>query len=473
MNNGYELGVKHFQAGNYFVARDVWRDGLSDKDDSLAQAQLYNALGATMDRIGGPSSARLYFEKSLQLALDRNCDSSLIVKCKSNLIAVLTREGRAQEALSLAKGMDFEPSPTPSLEDLYGVSAYCYALVSMEQYDLVIEILRPWMDIVQVEQLGERELERWLNSVHNFASSLHSSGRTEEALKHYRANLAIAPKPQAAREVARIELLQGHVETALHFLDGLYQDFWRFALVTEKAQLARNLELVGIFAHFSGGESLVRRCVEKAEMYYGQTYQWMNWLRMREFRDELKGQTIQVAAADVNEGMWQGLIDDLNLIDGLEAMFPKLYHVARLATAMARRICAHCLPDNQPAQRLIELSGRLAYVGLTVQTSVEQEAVSLLRDRSQNPEISRLGARLLDAYPHAHSVRDVVAGVWGAPANRGCELFSACLTIAFAYVEAIMLEELSHEDALRNLLANPPSGVPANVLQAFNQLFQV
>jgi tetratricopeptide (TPR) repeat protein len=473
MNSLFTAGQEHLSKGNFFAARDLWQTALQHPHSEAERASLTNALGATMDRIFGSNIAKTYFERNLEF-IENTDDFYTKLKCASNLVIVLAREERVDTALKIARHLAVEPSESPRQEVLYALSARCYALLRSELYDQVIDEVDRWSPVIQANRLVGLSRRHWHTVVHNSASALASIGQGDLALQRYRELMSSDPNPATAREVSRLLLFKGEVAESLRLSQDLEQDFWRFTITSEKVQIARAIELVGIFAYYAGVESLFERCNEKAEMYYGQSCQWAHWLRMRDLRRELGNYDIHISKAHFRWEEWHSVLDYLNLIDGLESMFPRLYQIARLATATAIRTMNQLQAGDAASSRVLGIAGRLAYIGLTVYTSSEEAAEVFIRDNGERQEVSNLGARLLDAYPQAAVIRDVVSQVWAEPdCGQNHKLLRTCLAIAYAYVESIMFEDKSHEQALGDLVANPPAGVSANALEAFHQLFQL
>ncbi|WP_169794788.1 hypothetical protein [Alicyclobacillus kakegawensis] len=224
-------------------------------------------------------------------------------------------------------------------------------------------------------------------------------------------------------------------------------------------KLADNLYLIGLFAYYAAQRDLSARCVEKAEIYLGQACYWNEWLKVRDFDSWVSQRDIVIPEDTFDWPLWHQFLDELSLIDSFETMFPRFAHMPRYEANLAAQLYERIVPDAPWDDiRRLQVAGRLVYLGLTVMTSNEEEAASILSDRSSIPEIGQLGVRLLEAYPHSENYRYLIPACRKGADVSGLtdedRLMAECLGLSLDYVELMELYGLSHDEAMRELASS-------------------
>lgn len=469
-----QRATKHFYRQNYYAARDLWETALDEcGDDGQVEACL-NALGATYDRIQGTGFSRPYFERALELERGVTL-SELGLKVRTNLIHVLTRASHVDTALQVIRQTEDLPyDGNPLRMALFEVSVF-NAFSRAELYDEILERLG------RVEGLF-RELPPSEMRNRHFASLYQYSGYAaqmlgdhEQAVHYYQQALNTLPTPDVWRDLAKVYLLIGDSESALSCLEQLYPLIWRLTTVTERIELAYTLELLAMFAWLASEQVLFRKCTEKAELYFGQESHWTEWLQMQNLEESLNDlllnkQTIQMAWEP-----WNGFLDELNLLDGFNAMFPMLWPILRNAATLATRLYGEVRGVGEVEEiHLLERAARLAYVGLTALAVSEREARQTLKQRDMQQQLAILSVKLLETYPYTQKYKGIV-GLCREnhlqPANRE-EVMAVSLGMALRYVELVEFHLVSHETALSQVQTEYQDGA-SEVVSAFVQMFEV
>lgn len=175
-----------------------------------------------------------------------------------------------------------------------------------------------------------------------------------------------------------------------------------------KADLADTLLMIGMIAYFAGRRDLYRRCMQKSELYDGPSLRWNQWAFVRAVEETLSTINLPCPADALDWMKWEHCLDDMSLLDGIEAMFPSLFRWSQVANQLTLRLVKHLTDDFSDGWQLICVAGRMVYLGMTVLASHESEAHALLVDARAQQDIACNGARILDAYPHASVYRDLV-----------------------------------------------------------------
>ncbi|MBX5437710.1 MAG: tetratricopeptide repeat protein [Alicyclobacillaceae bacterium] len=480
----WNVGLAHFQRGNYFAARDCWRQAARTARDARQRALALNGLGAVYHRIQGAESARAYFEQALEECQSLSPDEPVRIRCLANLSQIMVRLGLTDVALRFAQEACRWLSPSQPYESAVALEVYMYALIRGDVHQEVLRLADRCREVVSwLDEDASREHLALVT--HNLGYAALALGRYGEALRWYEQAYRLRPTPETVEELARVHLFRGELEPALRYAGGLPDAVWQFAIFNEKAELAYSATLIAALAYCADQWDVYERFLEKAELYFGQLSLWSEWSRTREFASMLQRLNIHLPGGAMNWHPWYALWDDLSLMDSLEAMFPRLYLLGRVATDVAVRLWDRLRGSGRTdLLRSLQVAGRLFYLGLTVQTADENEARALLQDPGGREQMHRLAVRLLEAYPHATAYRKILERVapahdgtgsgWQGASGRGPSAAdadersaAACLELAFGYVERVEVEGLAHAEAVAEVGRWARSWCDGAVLGAF------
>lgn len=93
----------------------------------------------------------------------------------------------------------------------------------------------------------------------------------DNASYYYQQAVSVHEMHTTVQELARVQLLQGRLEESLQQIAKLYQPLWMEWFTMQKVDLADTMLLIGMIAYFAGRGDLYLRCMEKSELYYGQS----------------------------------------------------------------------------------------------------------------------------------------------------------------------------------------------------------
>ncbi|MCL6626265.1 MAG: hypothetical protein K6T68_06715, partial [Alicyclobacillus shizuokensis] len=462
-------------------AIDICQTQAVHAKNSVARATFLNSTGAAVSRLKSLHAARPYYEEAISL-LDQFADDEgyigIKLKSTANLAHALGYEGHEDVALRVCHSVLQLVSEKIPYESSVLLNSYIYSLIRAELYEKVlIEIPRALDLASRVPDLGLRKVVEGL--------LYYNAGCASEALEDYATSLNyylkaadVEPLPEPYQGIARMHLFLERPMEAIRYTSELYRNVWGNSMANENVKLADSLYLIGLFAHYAGQTDLSKRCVEKAEIYLGQACYWNEWLKVRDFDSWVSQRDIVIPEDTFDWPLWHQFLDELSLIDSFETMFPRLSYVPRYEANLAAQLYERIVPDAAWDDiRRLQVAGRLVYLGLTVMTSNDEEAVSILSDRSSIPEIGQLGVRLLEAYPHSENYRYLIPACRKGADVSGLtdedRLMAECLGLSLDYVELMELYGLSHDEAMQELEASRYHLYDPRVVESFRAQMMV
>jgi tetratricopeptide (TPR) repeat protein len=470
MDNSWHEGLTHYYKGNYYAAKELWQIAYAQAGTESERARCANSLGVAIAELNGPAQARAYYERALAICDQEGNKDGLRIKYMTNLAVTLLQLDHIEDAVKLVRsGLPLITKDSPE-QSAVGFSAFIYTFLRGELHEEVLSLESTFLELIDALPEGHRRAKLAATIYHNFAHCASAMGQVEQALHYYLRAFDAWPLPETMQAISRAYLFQGDVEEAMMYMDEIYDDVWNFALDTRKAGLAGSLVLIGGFAYYAGHQSLFERCLDKADLYFGQLSWWTEWLNLKKFESTLGQKVIQVPSQVLDWSRWQAFLDDLSLMDGLETMFPAIFRMALLASELAERIAQHLDIDVHMHSRRLQTAGRMQYLGLTALCATEQEAKDLLRTFAAQAEICGMSAKLLEAYPHSIDYRDIVRLSRNGPftnASSSDEHLAQCLGIAFDFVEEVELTEKTHQAIVTELLEVKGNYYNTPVLEAF------
>ncbi|QQE79446.1 hypothetical protein [Alicyclobacillus sp. SO9] len=473
MTDLLKMGLEHYYGQNYYAARDVWERGLQQIQDSSEEAAYRNALGAVYDVIRGEDVSREYFERAVQLESDVPL-SSLAMKARTNLLYVLIRSGHVDTALSMARDTEKLPYEGEPLRQATFHVALLHVLSHAELYDEILGRIDTSAQLFSAVDSIDDYHRHFAMMYHYAGYAAQMLGRHAQAIDYYNLALEIRPSPETWRDLAKIYLLQDRIEDALACIDELYPVIWHLTAVTQKVELAHTLELLAMFAWVSGATTLYRKCTERAELYFGQESRWVEWLQVQDLGSRLNNMNVRINADRVDLNQWKGFLDELNLLDGFNAVFPGLWRPLQQAASLSTRIYSRCRGVGEAVElRLLEGAARLSYLGLTALTAVESEAVQILVDSSRHKELATLTLRSLETYPEMSRYIEVIKGcrTMNIRLDSKEAYMAASLNISLQYVESVEFRKMTHEQARNDILDKYKRNVPSDIIRVFTNLF--
>jgi tetratricopeptide (TPR) repeat protein len=473
MTDKWHEGFRHYQRGNYYAARDIWKSIMKSAEDANQRVRACNSLGAVYSILQGPEQALPYFTEVLAMVERINPEDPLRIKYLSNMSWVMTYLDNAKFAVHYGQEAVKLLNLEQAYESLFALNTYMMALC---RFGLQDAILRHACEITDfIEKAAQRE---GVDKV-DVARSFHFMGRAHywakdyhHASYYYQRAVSVHEMHTTVQELARVQLLQGRLEEALQQISKLYQTLWMEWITMQKVNLADTMLLIGMIAYFAGRSHLYRRCMEKSELYYGQSLRWNQWAFVRAVEETLSTIHVPCSADALDWTTWEHCLDDMSLLDGIEAMFPSLFRWSQVANHLTVRLAHHVTDDFSAVWPLIRIAGRMVYLGMTALASHESEAHALLADTRAQQDISCYGARILDAYPHAFAYRDLVryyrdGTVQDLPPRM--RTLAQCIGMATEFVECVELHQMTHQQAVECILATGRSRYDADVLAAFQQ----
>lgn len=465
MNDAYVQGQHHFARGNYYGARDAWREMESRHAGDLDETVILNALGAVHTVLSGPSAARGYFERVVDIGRRTEIPAPQRMKYIANLAVTLSALGNVETAVALCTEAGALVSAAYPNESFYVLNSWMFTLGCGELHKDMLDLSGIFENVVENLPVELRNSSQVAVFYQNLGHATETLGQLDESRAYFMRALDIYPTSGTLQAMARSHLLEGNIDNAVEYVEQLYDALWHSSVETEKVELADTLVLLGQFSYFAGKPALCERYFEKAELYYGQTFRWGEWLRMRTLVERLRAYPVHVPVDVMDWQLWETFLDDLSLMDGLDAMFPALFRSAQLATALAERLARRLGIDlDGRHSRTLKVAGRLVYIGLTAMVEDEAGARQVLRSTSQRAEMVNLGVRLLSAYPHTQAYTEIISG---HSKNSRQHKLAQCLHISLDYVEAIEIHGKSHEQAVAFILASGETQYGADVTAAF------
>jgi tetratricopeptide (TPR) repeat protein len=475
MTDRWRVGLQHFERDNYYAVIDLCRRASEQSDSPLDRATYLNSLGAAMYRLRGPRYARMYYEEALALLSDADLDDDLIklrMKCSANLALVLGHEGHEDAALKVCNSILELITKDYPFESSVLANSYIYSLIRAELYEQVLHSIDDYISLAQ--EVPDEALRKSVEGLlyYNAGCAAEALGDVELSLENYLKAAQINPLPEPYQGVARMYLYKERANEAVKYASQLYRSVWDKSMTSETLKLADSMFLIALFALYANQNELCERCLEKAELYLGQASYWNEWLKVRDFHTWAPKRNVKVPEDSFDWPLWHQFLDELNLMDSLGTMFPRLAYVPRYEANLATQLFKRIVPNASWSDtRRLQVAGRLAYLGLTVMTSNEEEALSILSDESSHVEVGQLGARLLEAYPHSVTYRQLIPACRRGADRQGLsaedELMADCLGLSLAYVEAMELYELTHDEAMQVLADKHFSQYDPRVVQAF------
>jgi tetratricopeptide (TPR) repeat protein len=475
MADRWNKAFLHFQRQNYYAVIDLCEKEYLFSEDPLQRARCLNSVGAALHRLREPRSARASYEQALACLEDAPYDGErikLAMKCSGNLALVLCHEAHHDAALKVCHNYLRLLDKQYPTESAVLANAHLVSLIWAELCEQALGCLDSYIDLAN--EIREDQQRTFLQGLlyYNAGCAAEALGEFESALSYFVRSTTASPLPEPYQGVARMYLYLGRTTDAVGYASHLYRTVWDLSITHETVKLADSAFLVAMFAHYAGQNELSERCLEKAELYFGQMSNWNDWLKVRDFHSWAAKRDIQIPPDSFDWKLWHEFLDDVNLMDSLGAMFPRLAYVPRYEANLAAQLFKRIVPNASWSDtRRLQVAGRLAYLGLTLMTSNEEEALSILSDESSHVEVGQLGARLLEAYPHSVTYRQLIPACRRGADRQGLsaedELMADCLGLSLAYVEAMELYELTHDEAMQVLADKHFSQYDPRVVQAF------
>jgi tetratricopeptide (TPR) repeat protein len=473
----WEEGLSHFRRGNYYAARDLWKMSLNEASSIREKARISNSLGAAEFYLQGCETARVYFERANALSLRSETPDPLRIRYLTNLAMMHIQMDHIDAAVQTSLEAVELVSKERPLESAHAMTISVYAFLRHELYREVIHLHDGWLEISELLPDGQRD-RRTASFLHNLGFAAQAMNDMESAQYFYLQSIESFSLPETLRELSRLYLLQGDVENSIIYSDQLYDSVWGFAMLTQspeliaqKSELAYSLVLVGMFAYYANHRALFERCIEKAELYFGQMSRWDEWLRMRELDSSLAARRVNVPAAAFDWDRWNRFLDDLTLLDSLESLFPNVVRMTHTATNLAEHLAEEIDVDMRIHRKRLQGAGRMAYVGLTAMSASESEARYILMNRDSKREMTDLSVRLLEIYPQSDAYRGLIEYTGTPDVGRTLSpedtKLAQCLAMAFDYVQCMEFESRSHDDAVQSLVEEAQQNYDSDVVRAF------
>ena len=172
-----------------------------------------------------------------------------------------------------------------------------------------------------------------------------------------------------------------------------------------KADLADTLLMIGMIA-YSPVAGIYRRFMQKSELYDGPSLRWNQWAFVRAVEETLSTINLPCPADALDWMKWEHCLDDMSLLDGIEAMFPSLFRWSQVANQLTLRLIKHLTDDFSDGWQLI-CCLRHGVPGDDGPCRPKAKRMHcwwmLVRSKT-----SLQWTRILDAYPHAFVYRDLV-----------------------------------------------------------------
>jgi tetratricopeptide (TPR) repeat protein len=470
----WELGMAHFQRGNYYAARDLWSEALANARTYHDKARAWNSLGAAIYLLNGPKEALNYFDPLNRMVAAERPQDPHRAKYLCNLALMFLDLDMSESAIATARQV------VQLLQEQQGrvvepVFAITVCLIVFSRYDLQDEVLaheeqiRSFLDtLVHHQQVLPTDLAR---CYHLLGRSYHYAQDDAKAFEYYLRAVQVCELPETLQELSRISLMHGRPESAIQHAAKLFGRIWDGQVrMQQKVDLADTLCLIGMLAYYANRHELFRACVEKAELYYGQMLRWRQWAAMRELPDSLPRIDISFPQGAIDWEQWQTFVEQLSLVDTIEAMFPTLYRWSELANNLTRRLAQRLVPQFADVWPVLRIAGRLAYLGLTALAATEAEARELLRDEAMREDIGHYGARVLESYPQSRHIQTLVRYCRTRLPDDlppAIQTLAQCIGIALHFVELIEHNGWSHAQAAEHLVRHRRELYHPAVLEAF------
>jgi|GEM_PF-5229075 len=469
------LGLTHYYRGNYYLCRDLWETE-SRKDLRPEQLAFFqNALGALYDKVKGSTFSRPYFERAMKL-LPMSPLTDVSLQARTNLIYVLSRSAYTETALGLIRQTQTRMHTASRFRQALFQVSVLHAYSRAELYREILNRAEEAAQLFVELQPTDLRNEHFAGVYQQAGYAAQMLGQLEQAVSHYQRAQEIWPTPEVLRDLAKVYLFMGEIDRATQCLADLQPKIWRLASATEHAELASTLELLAMFAWLDNQKQLFHKYTEKAELYFGQESRWTEWLHMQDLGNFLERTMKQLpasTASDLHWEEWHDFLDELNLLDVFNTMFPPLWPVLRYVAGLAARIYRQFRGDeSQECRQRLEHAARLAYVGLTVTATSATEAAALLRRRDGREKLAEYNVRTFAAYGWGRKYIDIQTACrdFQLRPETAQEQMAAALGIALHYVELIEFVGLSHASALQQVVSDFQQG-PTEMLESFLQLF--
>lgn len=468
-------GLWQFELGNFYGAREFWEHGLAESEPGTERVQFLNALVPVYYRLRGPEQALEFSETAARLASVEPIDPGLRMKCLANLAQVLCQSDKIEEALRVGRStLQFASLQRP-LESVFVYEAYIYTLMQAELYRDVLRLVPECMRYA--EALSESQGKGYHTALfcHYFGYSAQVLHEYDVALNYYLQAADAFRRPETVMDLCRAFLFLGKVDEAIRLAGELHAVLWDFPDFNEKLQLGYGLVVIGTMAHFGDRAGLAERCFEKAELYFGQLSKWNEWVNLRDWRRVLDEQGARERRLDADWSLWSAFVDDLNLMDGLELMFPQAFRMSRIATDIAYRIAKALLGDDATALRDLQVAGRLVYLGFTVLYPDEARVFAALVARDARAAAIQHGLRLLEVYPHSDGYCQILTACVSHTRGQSehsrldgqVQVVADCLAVAIEYVEQMDLRNTTHRDAMVACMGRLEGRIAKNVMDVF------
>lgn len=478
MNKLWERGLEHFHRRNYYAARDIWQDVLNAAETNEWRIRAGNSLGAAMCKIRGEECALEYFQQVEQLVRTENPTNPQRLKYMGNIAIAHLQMDASEHALMLVREMiQMMRTPDSGFASLYAISV-CISVLC--RYDLHDEALQYEAEVKTYLERNAAQLEV---SRGELARGYHSLGWAHQhaqnydiANEYYLQAAQIYEFPETVQELARIALLKGDADAAIRYASKLFDTIFRQEAQLKKVDIADTVSLIGMIAYFANRKDLFQRCIEKAELYYGQFLHWRQWLSMRELENTLQTVEIHIPEKALDWDRWKNFLEELSLLDGIDSMFPNLYRWSELASNLSVRMARRLLQNWDEFWPALRMANRLVYLGLTALATSEPEAVLLLRSAEAQEEVCHYGYRLLASYPQCATYQDVIRYYRsGPPAAMGesLSIITQCVGISLEFVELIEQNQWTHNQAVEHLMMHPKAWYEPIVLRTFLQETQL
>jgi tetratricopeptide (TPR) repeat protein len=457
MNDRWQEGLEHFRRGNFYAARDIWESAAADELCDEDACKIANGLGAVYVRLIGPTAAKSHMEQAYALTQRGRVQHGTKMKVISNMGVLLCQLGHVKDGLKFCRkafSMLDSNYPHESFTTLIG---YVYALACAEAHHEVLKLRAKFDELI--DQVNDEQVRMTFSPSFylNMAYSAERTGHQRLAYQYCVDSCCGLDTSPNIVFVAGSLLRQQRYEEALKYVSPVLEVVFNDTRQNELRILAHSLEFFGRIADHAGQVSLAKRCIEKAEMYFGQMGMWNEWLEMRGFQF---GSGNTVPSDDIKPSLrmpYQAVshfLDDLTLIDGMMFMFPDMYRLSQFATDLAVRIFRRVSPEHHTLERCMHVAGRLVYLGLNTVAERESEAKQALQDEAKLREVVHLTLRLLEAYPHTKTYMALIGGLESGghePCQDEIALASRCLKISFEYLNKIEIYRMSHEEAIQEM----------------------
>jgi tetratricopeptide (TPR) repeat protein len=452
MNDYWQDGLKHFRRGNYYAARDVWESAEAVELTHNDACKIANGLGAVYFKLMGPSAAKSYMEQAYALTQRGKVEHGTKMKVISNMGILLCQLGHVKDGLKFCrKAFNMLDSNYPH-ESFTTLTGYVYALACAEAHHEVLKLRAKFDELI--DKVDDEHVKMTYSSSFylNLAYSAERTGDQRLAHQYCLASCCGLETSPNIVYVAESLLRQQRYEEAVTYIPRVLDVVFNDLRQNELNLLAHSLAFFGRIADISGQESLAKRCIDKAELYFGQLGMWNEWLEMRGF--QIGSANDGSPSIRIPHPLLSDFLDDLTLIDGMMFMFPDIFRLSQFATELAIRIFRKISPEHHLLDRTIHVAGRLVYLGLNTVAERESEAKQVLQDEFKLREVFHFTVRLLEAYPHTKTYMALIHGMEldrYKPCQDEIALAAQCMRIAFDYINKIEIHRMSHDEAIQEM----------------------